>query len=76
MVIELSEVQFGLYLIGRARSVIITLVCIRMSVCYPYVTRIHLFGSEILTKTPHGYIRVVCEQRKKMFWLPVANWND
>ena len=31
MVIELSEVQFDLYLIGRARSVITTLVCIRIS---------------------------------------------
>jgi len=31
MVIELSEVLFGLYLIGRVRSVIITLVCISIS---------------------------------------------
>ena len=66
MVIELSEVLFGLYLIGRARRVIITRVCIRVSVCYPYVTRIYIFGSEILTKTPHGYIRVACEYKEKI----------
>ena len=62
MVIELSEVLFDLYLrTGAQRD---------YNACmYPYVRMLpvcysHLFGSEILTKTPHGYIRVACEYKE------------
>ena len=37
---------------------------------YPYVRMLpvcyqHVLGSEILTKTPHGYIRITCEYKEK-----------
>ena len=41
------------------------LVFIRMSVCYPFVTSMHLDQRSWLYKKPHGYIRITCEYKEK-----------